>query len=122
MKKIAVYGSLKKGFYNYFEDMGEPIARGKIKGAMFLCGSYPHLYRPEVSEDEQITEHDVEIYNIADIDYQGIEGMEIGAGYQKVAMEIEGHEVIVFYSRDDYHYKKDWIEAYTQSLFKKVHE
>ena len=114
MKKIAVYGSLKKGFYNYRENMGEPIAHGTVRGSMYLASSYPHLYREEVSEPEHVREHAVEVYEVADDTYAGIEGMELGAGYQVTPIDIGGHECIIFYTRDDHNYKRNWIEEYSE--------
>ncbi len=116
MKKIAVYGSLKKGFYNYFPAMGEPIAHGTIRGAMYLCGSYPHLYRPEVADEALVREHPVEVYEVSDSDYRDIENMEVGAGYQVFESNVAGHDVVIFYSRDNYTYKNNWIEGYTKDL------
>lgn len=117
--KIAVYGSLKKGFYNYRDSMGEPIAHGTIKGAMYLCGGYPHLYRPEVSQEDLVREHPVEVYEIDESVYNPIERMELGAGYQVYPTKIGEHDVVVFYSRDNHTYKANWIEGYTHEVLDK---
>lgn len=113
-KKIAVYGSLKKGFYNHNRfNMGEPIARGKIRGAMFLMYSYPHLYRSGFCDKGLERSHEVEVYDVDDDTYNAIKRMEISAGYQEVPMTIDGHDCTVFYSRDDYDYKLNWIKEYS---------
>lgn len=120
MKKIAVYGSLKKGFYNYREQMGEPIGYSRIDGAMYLCYSYPHLYRPEHSEADTVREHSVEIYEVSNEVYDGIYSMEIGAGYDAVEMTLQSntdgsiHDVVVFYTSKETDYKRNWIESYTK--------
>lgn len=113
MHKIAVYGSLKKGFYNHARfGMGEPLDTGEIRGAMFLMSSYPHLYREGVKDSDKERSHDVEIYEIEDSVYNNISGMELASGYQEVEMEVSGHEVVVFYSQDNLGYENNWIEAY----------
>lgn len=118
MKKIAVYGSLKKGFYNYRESMGEPIAHSTVFGAMFLAYSYPHLYSVDDSEDEHIREHPVEIYEVDDESYRGIHGMEIGAGYKAVEMEFEAEgggmhtATIFFYNGKSANARYQFIEGY----------
>ena len=117
-QKIAVYGSLKKGFYNHRTSMGEIVGRAVISGAMYLNSSYPHLYRPEDSEAELVRDYPVEIYNLEDNDYLGIRAMELGAGYQEVHVALndeEGniHNAIVFYSKDREN-KGNWVEAYNE--------
>ena len=121
MKLIATFGSLKKGFYNYERfEMGEPLARSTVKGAMYLLYSYPHLYREEVSEPKHVREHEVEIYEVSDELYSQLAAMELGAGYQEVETTLRGddgndYEVIIFYSEDDLGYKESFLEEYTQA-------
>lgn len=120
MKKVAVFGSLKEGAYNHARfGMGKPLTKAKISGAMFLCYSYPHLYRPDVSDPEQVREHEVEIYELEDGLYQTICAMELGAGYQEYQTELKGvdgqmHQVTIFYSKDDHNYKSNFIEEYSK--------
>lgn len=111
-RKIAVYGSLKKGFWNHDRfSLGEPIATSKIRGSMFDCG-YPHLYREGICPRRQEREHVVEIYEVDDDKYGVIRSMELGAGYQEVLMNLDGHEVVVFYTRDDHTFRDNWVAAY----------
>lgn len=120
MQKIAVYGSLKKGFYNYRSDMGEPIAHGTVQGEMHLAYSYPHLYSLEDSDPELTREHPVEVYEIDDNYYQMILGMELGAGYRPHEIEIVdngvAHNAIIFYTRPDVGRRDNWIEGYTKEV------
>lgn len=106
MKKIAVYGSLKKGAYNYRESMGEPIGHSTVRGSMFLASSYPVLYPPERSNPELVRIHAIELYEISDESYQSIHSMEIGAGYEAVEMGFtdedgKGHVAVIFFMRGD---------------------
>jgi gamma-glutamylcyclotransferase (GGCT)/AIG2-like uncharacterized protein YtfP len=123
MRKIAVFGSLKKGFYNHSAfNLGEPLARGTIKGEMHLTYSYPHLLRPNASDPKLIREHEVEIYEIEDGLYSSIASMERGAGYQECETTLtdsEGveHNVVVFYSRDD---MKDCLNSFIEEYSKET--
>ena len=115
MKYIAVYGSLKKGFYNHARfGLGEPLARGTIRGSMFLLHTYPHLFREGVKVPELDREHEVEVYEVDEEVYQSIKSMEIQSGYQEFLCRIEGYKVTVFYSRDDLNYNNNWLEEYSK--------
>lgn len=118
--KIAVYGSLRSGFYNNerFSLRGY-ITKSSIRGAMYLMYSYPHLYREEVSNPDHMRDHTVEIYDISDELYAQLRTMELGAGYQEVKTTLRGedgedYDVVVFYSRDNYTYKNNFIEEYSK--------
>ena len=125
MQKIAVYGSLKKGFYNYRDDMGEPIAHGTVRGEMHLAYSYPHLYSLEDSDPELVRDHPVEVYAIGDEYYRMILGMELGAGYTPHEIEIVdngvAHKAIIFYTRPDVGRRDNFIEGYTRELLNTVY-
>ena len=114
MQKIAVYGSLKQGAYNHSRfDIGKPVGYGTVVGAMYLMASYPHLFREGVKPTDLERTHEVEIYEIEDDVYESIYYMELGAGYQCVDENIDGHDVKVFYSNDDLKYFQNWIEGYS---------
>jgi gamma-glutamylcyclotransferase (GGCT)/AIG2-like uncharacterized protein YtfP len=115
MKKIAVYGSLKKGFYNYRKDMGEPIAHGTVRGAMFLPYSYPHLFREAVSDPEHVKEYDAEVYEIEESLFNSLNSMEIGAGYQPIECEVAGHNVVVWFMSDSATRRGAWIPEYSKN-------
>lgn len=113
MQKIATFGSLKEGAYNHSRfGLGAPVAKSSIRGAMYQCFTYPHLYREEVSEADKVRDHEVEIFEVDDETYAMICSMELGSGYQIVKQELEGHDVTIFYSEDDLDYKENWLEAY----------
>lgn len=114
MHKIGVYGSLKKGMYNYRKEQGEPIAHGKVSGAMFLPYSYPHLFRAEVSDPQHVKEYDVEVYEVSDDLFNSLNRMEEGAGYQAVDCTIAGHEVVVWFMNDNVKPRGMWIPEYSK--------
>lgn len=93
-KTIAVYGSLKKGYYNHDRFLKDEQQFGDvtIKGTMYSLGSYPALVR----EGDDV--HDVELYEIEDDVYSRIEMMEISAGYDAVPVDFDGVTAIVFYA------------------------
>lgn len=114
MRKIGVYGSLKKGMYNYRKEQGEPIAHGTIRGAMFLPYSYPHLFREAVSDPQHVKEYDVEVYEVSDDLFDSLNRMEVGAGYQAVDCQVAGHDVVVWFMRDDVAPRGQWIPEYSE--------
>jgi gamma-glutamylcyclotransferase (GGCT)/AIG2-like uncharacterized protein YtfP len=88
-KKVAVYGSLKKGKYNH------PLIEGCkkiddifIKGTLYSLGSYPAI----TLEGDNYFE--AEVYELPDENYQRVKRMELGAGYQEVMIG----EYIVYYA------------------------
>jgi hypothetical protein len=95
-KKVAVYGSLKKGHYNHHWLEHCPLVRtGKIKGTMYSMGSYPMLM------EEGNDEHDIEVYDVDEETFESIEQMEIGAGYKEKVVD----GAIVFFGADDEYVK-----------------
>jgi gamma-glutamylcyclotransferase (GGCT)/AIG2-like uncharacterized protein YtfP len=121
MKRIAVYGSLKYGFYNWkaFE-LGKPITTGGIEGAMYLVGgSYPHLFEPEFTDDENVKEHSVEIYDVEESVYNSIASMELGAGYYIKSVDIEGDDgetytCDIFFTNKDVGSRSIPLDEYTK--------
>jgi len=77
MKRIAVYGSLKKGKYNHpiLLEGSEFIGTAKLRGTLYLISAYPALV------DDDGHEYEVEVYKVTDPIYNAIYSMEIGAGY-----------------------------------------
>jgi gamma-glutamylcyclotransferase (GGCT)/AIG2-like uncharacterized protein YtfP len=93
MKRIAVYGSLKKGKYNYRgDDKMKFIGDSTIMGSMFLCHSYPHLYPVERSVAEQVMVYPVELYEVDEDTFAGLDRMETGAGYKGEMLPFETSE------------------------------
>lgn len=117
---VAVYGSLKKGFYNH-RGLGEDaefLGRGIVNGVMYSNGSYPKLYHPTGKDggsfDDDLSEnHEIEVYRITDARFQGIESMEHGAGYISETIETEwGPATIYFVPHKNFYEGDHWVEAY----------
>lgn len=78
-KRIFVYGSLRKGEYNYREEMGEPICTGHIhKAQLYSLGAFPAI----VASDDEADTVTGEVYDLADKQFASIDRMEVGAGYE----------------------------------------
>lgn len=121
--RLAVFGSLKKDFpLHDCLSTATFVEKGKVKGAMYLCGRYPHLYRPGVLEEKLYRQHEVEIYNIPNDSFEGIQRMEHGAGYETQEIEINKKLTKIFFTRDDgrYHERLPWITAYTLQTLKSL--
>jgi len=120
MVKIATFGSLKKGFYNHTRfSLDDPIDKSSIRGAMYLLYTYPHLFREEVADKDQVRDHEVEIFEVSDELYAMLATMELNSGYQEYHTTLEGesgesHDVVIFYSQDDYDYKSNPLEEYSK--------
>ncbi len=114
MKKIAVYGSLKRGRYNHslLED-SKFIGETTVKGTLYSMGSYPALCDGD-------TEYLAEVYEVDEGTYHSIRGMELGAGYKEVICECylgdeQFVDAIVYYADvhlEDYCSKKEPISSY----------
>jgi gamma-glutamylcyclotransferase (GGCT)/AIG2-like uncharacterized protein YtfP len=82
MLKLAVYGTLKKGFYNHSLLAAAKYVRDAvILGEMFLYkpGNFPVLIN---DKDTNFTrEYHCEIYEVPVWDFLAIARMEVGAGY-----------------------------------------
>ena len=83
MKKIIVYGSLKKGKYNHriLED-SKFLADTTVRGTLYSLGAYPALI------DEGENEYPAEIYEVDDEVYYSIARMEFWAGYIAVEFNV----------------------------------
>ncbi len=119
MHKIAVYGSLKKGFYNHDGfNLGEPLTTGVVRGAMYLAGSYPWLLEPCNTEESLCRDHVVEIYEIEDYKYDSITRMEVGAGYYPKTITIacqdgQEHEADIYFTHPTTGNRNRYIEEYS---------
>lgn len=92
MKRIAVYGSLRRAEYNHSRVNGwgrgtlTHVADGWIEGAELInLGSYPAIV-PSTDRSKRVV---VEVYDCPEALYQLIDMMEVGAGY--AAQEILVH-------------------------------
>jgi gamma-glutamylcyclotransferase (GGCT)/AIG2-like uncharacterized protein YtfP len=82
-KRIAVYGTLKRGFYNYdrFNHFYEFkfVGSERIKGfSLYDLGHYPAAV--ESDPENEIT---IEIFDVSPACYKSLHEMEISAGYVK---------------------------------------
>lgn len=87
MKNMFVYGSLKKGFFNYSLIDENPrnrfIRKGYVEGYnLYLLWSYPGI-KP-ASQDNKVY---VELYSLSDEVFERIDRMERNAGYTPVEAE-----------------------------------
>lgn len=96
MKRIAVYGSLRKGQYNWKswggEELFKYIKTTKIKGFDLFPigrGHYPGIKPGEGSVV-------IDIYDVADKLYEGLNRMERGANYEPISIKVEDMDVIVW--------------------------
>lgn len=98
MKKILVYGSLRKGEYNYKRFKGyfgeglNYLATTTITGyKLYDLGSYPGI-RPEAGKELV-----VDVMEVSDEAYDAITGMERGAGYSVAKETVEDHGECTIY-------------------------
>lgn len=92
---VAVYGSLKKGFYNhYFLENASFVSEGKVYGfSMYDCGPYPMIARTMKKGNGTVA---VEVYAIDDNILQSLDRLEGCPNFYKrsyVTVETEGHPV-----------------------------
>lgn len=97
MKRIAVYGSLRKGDYNYERCIpgAEVIEQVEIEGwTMYDLGyGYPAI----VKGDGMVL---FDIMDVTDEQYERVESMELGAGYLAETVKLRGaSEAVLFYMR-----------------------
>lgn len=100
MKKVAVYGSLRPGNYNFdrivklFPGQFDLVMSTVIYGyKMFNLGYYPAIV-PTGKETDKIV---IDIVNCGEEPLKYIEAMEYGAGYKSVVIHVEDMECIIYY-------------------------
>lgn len=99
MRKILVYGSLRKGEYNYESfkrrhgDGFNYLGTTKVKGFnLYSLGSYPGITESEDPEKELV----VDIMECDDDCYNSIYRMEIGAGYRTQEVIVDGEPMNIY--------------------------
>lgn len=90
---IAVYGTLKEGFYNHRWLQGaEKITDLRVKGFMQSNGMFPYLFKYDAEVSQKVnmktssrprSMHHAELYRIDRSVYQPIHAMEMGSGYHE---------------------------------------
>lgn len=128
---VAVYGSLKKGFYNH-RALGADarfLGKDKVRGVMYSNGSYPKLYKPlvigtdgaDMFRDELIRDHELEVYSIENHMHDYIHGMEIGAGYIEEDIKTEFGKAKIYYMPHDLFDPEDvWVKDYTHKSLERI--
>jgi len=123
-KLIAVYGSLKSGFYNNDMLKGQKLLGTDIvESAMQLVGGggYPYLFKVTGTEHDR-DEHEIEIYEVEENVYSVITGMEVGAGYYIDTLQTAHGDATIYYAKDDFHdTEKPYVKKYesgTVTLYK----
>lgn len=119
MKLIACYGSLKKGYYNHgwLGEGAEFKGIYSVRGVMYSNGAYPKLYKidPESLKETNLRERDyvVEVYEISEPKFNGIEMMELGAGYVTEHIETPyGLAAIWYMPHERFSSHDKWVESY----------
>lgn len=109
-KTIAVYGSLKSGYYNNPMIMkGKMLGKEVIRGTMYSLGSYPAL----LEEGDAV--HEVELWEIDEPTYDRVTDMEIGAGYKVKQVNFNGVLADVYFA-------DDWLETHCKLRCKIISE
>lgn len=99
MKKILVYGSLRKGEYNFdrissqYPGGVKYVGTTKIKGYnLYNLGSYPAISEGE-DKSKELT---VDVLEVSQPAFNFIERMEIGAGYNRSYHNINGEDLPLY--------------------------
>lgn len=95
---IAVYGTLKEGYYNYdylLKDNSEFLGNHIIKGSMQLANAgYPYLFK---KDDYR---YGLEIYKVDEFTFESIDAMEKGAGYYSEEIDTPYGKATIYYAED----------------------
>lgn len=108
MIRLAIYGTLRKGDYNYnrFLQGYEPLGEDKIKGfEMYVVNdSYPMITRGKGKIK-------VEVYSVPYELAKTISNMERGAGYSVEKVKTKYGEAYIFYFADNPRIRSgDWFK------------
>ena len=90
MKTIFVYGTLKRGHYNYKRfgmNQSEYLGNGIVRGyKMYTNGSYPGIIKTNNEEDVISGE----LFNVSEMLFNTLDMMETCAGYHIALVDING--------------------------------
>jgi len=116
---IAVYGSLKEGFWNYehFLSDQERLGDSEVRGVMQLAGGgYPYLFKDSIIPTEQ-KDYPIEIYRVSEDIYKRITGMELASGYYLSTIDTEYGEASIYYAEERmFNKEKEIINEYSLEL------
>ncbi len=94
LKKIAVYGSLKKGKYNHsILESSKFLGKTQVTGTLYTLGAYPALCGSGNNK------YEAEVYEVSDEVFDLIDRMELGAGYKRVE-RVFGNDIAIVYYAD----------------------
>jgi gamma-glutamylcyclotransferase (GGCT)/AIG2-like uncharacterized protein YtfP len=96
MKRIAVYGSLRKGQYNWRSWGGEEVFKyiGTTKIDGFDLFPLGHGIYPGIQPGNGKVV--VDIYDVEDRVYEGLNRMETGANYEPITIKIDENDVVIW--------------------------
>lgn len=125
MKKVCVYGSLREGEYNfdrfkqYYGDNIKSIGSYIIEGFdLYNLGSYPGV-KLSINNKQPLT---VDILECSEECFNGINRMELGAGYHAHNITIDDNDCVI-YIYDGYAVRHvehgDWSKYLKEKLEKK---
>lgn len=120
MQLVAVYGSLKKGYYNHraLGEDAEFLGTDTVCGVMYNNGSYPKLYKIHPKNalpfpKSLSRDHVIEVYRISDEPYERITSMELGAGYAPEDIKtIYGMATIYYMPHENFWPGDEWVEQF----------
>jgi|SRR5690606_26956943 len=95
MRKVAFYGSLRKGCYNYEHFKSGLTEKGQteIPGfRLYSLGAYPCIIRSDDPNDKVV----VDLFEADEETFQRIHRMELGAGYRAEPITTGEEEYVVY--------------------------
>lgn len=122
---IAVYGSLKRGFWNYERFLADAqfLGESTVKGIMTMPMGYPYLFvgKNIGMEDEEV-EHTVELYEVPTEIGERISLMELASGYYESKLFTEHGEATIFFANHNlFSQEHPIVEEYTKELLDDRH-
>lgn len=125
MRNILVYGSLRKGEYNYDsfkEEYGDDFQFVKeltLEGyKLYSLGVYPGIKKTNNKEDVLV----VNKIQLSEEAYRDVDWMEIGAGYSRETINVDGDDCTLYiydgHVRDtDLVENGDWSKYETSNIW-----
>jgi gamma-glutamylcyclotransferase (GGCT)/AIG2-like uncharacterized protein YtfP len=95
MRKVAFYGSLRKGCYNYNHFKTGLTERGQAELSgfqLFSLGAYPCIIRSDDPADKVV----IDLFEANEETFQRIHRMELGAGYNAEVVEVNGEDYTIY--------------------------
>jgi gamma-glutamylcyclotransferase (GGCT)/AIG2-like uncharacterized protein YtfP len=91
MVKLAVYGTLRKGFGN-----DHYMKKAKFIGGVWCKTSHANYDLSPITKPLDNDECEVELYDIPERDYDRVKKFEMMFGYEEVTVFANGEEYIIF--------------------------